>query len=136
MAGPILIGWTETSPETAGFWDGVARQELLIKQCGSCGRHLHPRRILCPNCRSDDLQWLRSAGRGTIYSYSAVYRAPTREFEVPYTNGLIELDEGVFMFGRIVGMADGEECSIGDRVKVEFGTVKPGGDRLPIYRIR
>jgi uncharacterized OB-fold protein len=133
MAGPILVGWTETSPETQGFWEGVARQELMIKRCASCSHYLHPRRIMCPDCRSDDLPWVRSIGTGTVYSYSTIYRAPTEEFQVPYTNGLVLLDEGVYMFGRIVGTEP--ECSIDDRVQVEFASVKPDGDPLPVYRV-
>ena len=55
MIGPYELGLTETSPETAGFWEGVASGELRIKRCANCGRHLHPRRIFC----------LRSAARTT-----------------------------------------------------------------------
>ena len=134
LAGPILIGWTETSPETAGFWEGVRSHRLRVKRCRSCGRHLYPRRILCPACHSDELDWIDSTGLGTIYSYSTIHRAPTREFEVPYTIGIVELDEEVYMFGRIVNDGPGE-CSIGDRVEVRFAPVKPGGEELPVYQV-
>lgn len=132
--GPIMIGLSETSPETTGYWDGVRRGELMIKRCGGCQRYLYPRRIFCPACSSDDLEWVRSPGSGEVYTFSTVYRAPTRDFEVPYTNGIVRLDEGVYMFGRLVGK-DHEQIAIGDRVDVDFEEVRPGEGILPVYRV-
>jgi uncharacterized protein len=135
MIGPYEVGLTETSPETAGYWEGVAAGELRIKRCANCGRHLHPRRIFCPQCSSHDLQWLKASGEGVVYTFSTVHRAPSAEFEAPYTNGIVELAEGVHLFGRLIGK-DHAQIAIGDAVTVEFGPVRPGGDRLPLYRVR
>lgn len=134
MVGPYEVGLTETSPETTGFWEGVGRGQLMVKRCAGCGTWLHPRRILCPNCRSDALEWRRSAGTGTVYSFSTVYHPPSSAFAAPYTNGLIELDEGPFLFGRILADAE-EDIAVGSRVSVEFGPVVEGGDVLPLYRL-
>jgi uncharacterized OB-fold protein len=132
--GNVMIGLTETSPETAGYWQGVMRHELMIKVCMHCHRYLYPRRLLCPECGSEALEWLRAKGTGTVYTFSTVYRAPSDDFETPYSNGLIELDEGVHVFGRLIGKAH-ELISIGDRVQVEFGELRPSGGVLPVYRI-
>ena len=103
MIGPYELGLTETSPETAGFWEGVASGQLRIKRCANCGRHLHPRRIFCPQCSAPDLEWLTASGEGTVYTFSTVYRSPSPEFEAPYTNGIVQLAEGVHLFGRLIG---------------------------------
>jgi uncharacterized protein len=132
--GPIMIGLAETSPETAGYWEGVGRRELMIKKCGECGRFLYPRRIFCPACTSDDLPWVRANGTGEVYTFSTVHRAPTRDFAVPYTNGIVRLDEGVHLFGRLVGK-DHEAIAIGDRVTVDFEEVRAGDGVLPVYRV-
>jgi len=134
MIGPYEVGLTETSPETVEFWAGVARGELLVKECRSCGALLYPRRILCPHCMSDDLGWRRCVGSGTVYSFSTIYHVPNDLFEAPYTNGIIELDEGPFLFGRILSETI-EEIVVGARVHVEFGPVIEGGDVLPQYRV-
>jgi uncharacterized OB-fold protein len=134
MMGPYQVGLTETSPETAGYWSGVARGELMIKLCTSCGRRLYPRRMFCPECASDALDWVVAGGGGHVYTFSTIYRAPSSELEVPYTNGIVELDEGVHLFGRLVGK-DHERIRIGDRVQVEFASVVPGEDPLPVYRV-
>jgi hypothetical protein len=134
MIGPYEVGLTETSPETSGYWDGVGRGELMIKRCADCGRHLHPRRIFCPNCTSNDLADLKAAGTGVVYTFSTVYRAPSEEFEPPYTNGIVELDEGVFLYGRLIG--EPGAISVGARVEVGFEPVRAGGQVLPVYRVR
>jgi uncharacterized OB-fold protein len=135
VIGPFEVGLTETSPETAGYWEGVRRRELMIKHCTVCGRHLYPRRIFCPNCRSSELEWVKARGTGRVYSFSTIYRAPDREMEVPYTNGIVELDEGVYLFGRLVGK-EHEAIAIGDEVAVEFQTLVEGEGDLPVYRLR
>lgn len=135
MIGPYEVGLTETSPETGAYWDGVRRGELMIKHCQDCGRYLHPRRIFCPQCMSNQLADVRSNGSGVVYTFSTVYRAPSAEFEAPYTNGIVELDEGVFLYGRLTGR-EPEAISIGARVEVDFEPVQAGGDPLPVYRVR
>lgn len=134
MIGPFEVGLTETSPETAGYWAGVADGQLRIKHCAGCGRFLHPRRIFCPECRSNDLPWFTSSGSGVVYSFSTIHHPPSPEFVGPYTNGIIELSEGVFLFGRIVEAA-GREVAIGDPVRVAFRTVVVGGDVLPVFEV-
>ena len=64
-----------------------------------------------------------------------VYRAPRPEFdaELPYTVGLLELEEGVFFFSRILPPPGGE-VSIGAKVALTFREVGPSG-RLPVFQI-
>jgi uncharacterized OB-fold protein len=132
--GTILVGWTETSPETSAYWEAVRRGVLLIKQCPRCARHLHPRRLFCPDCRTNGLAWVQATGRGRVYTFSTIYRAPSPEFEIPYTNGLIQLDVGVLLFGRLL-CEDPDDIKIGDPVEVDFQPVRAGGQVLPVYRI-
>lgn len=134
IMGPYEVGLTETSPETAGYWEGVLRNELMIKHCLVCGDHLYPRRIFCPRCLDDKLEWVRASGRGTIYTFSTVYRAPDKSMEVPYSNGIVALEEGVYLFGRLIGKPD-DEIAIDDPVEVEFEVVTKGGPQLPVFRV-
>ena len=92
MAGPYQIGLYEPSPETAGFWEGLKSNQLMIKRCAACSRMHHPRRIICAPCGSSEFGWVQAIGRGSVYSFSTVYRAPRPEFdaELPYTVGLLE----------------------------------------------
>lgn len=135
--GPWQVGLTEASPETSGYWDGVASGELRIKRCSGCGKAHHPRRILCWECGSTDLAWIEASGSGAIYSFSTIHRAPDPEFQddVPYTVGIAMLDEEVPIFTRFVQDADQLDglLTIGARVRVEFRDVR--GTLLPVMRI-
>jgi uncharacterized OB-fold protein len=134
MAGPYLMGLTEVSPETEGYWNGVREGKLLIKRCTQCGTFHHPRRLFCA-CNCDVFDWVETAGTGEVYTFSTCYRAPTVEFEkdLPYTVGILKLTEGVFFFSRILPRA-GEEVRIGAPVALTFRETGPYG-MLPTYQI-
>jgi len=133
MAGDMFLGLYQPSPETTGFWQGVERNELLFKWCDPCGRHYHPRRIICPQCASTELGWKRASGAGKVYSYSEVHRAPTKEFAkgAPYTVGLVETVEGVHYFCRIIA-EKGARISVGAPAVLEFRVLE-NGYRLPVF---
>jgi uncharacterized OB-fold protein len=135
FAGDRQLGLADPTPETRGYWDGVAAGELRVRACTRCGASLHPRRIICPRCGSEDLAWRRAAGRGTIYSVSRVQRAPNAVMRaaVPYFLGIVELDEGVHLFARLDPGPGGREPSIGMRVEVRFARLESGVE-LPVFR--
>jgi uncharacterized OB-fold protein len=136
MVGPIQIGHAEPSPETAGYWDGIREEKLMIKRCGGCGRNHHPRRIICQYCDSDRFEWFEVAGNATVYSYSTVYRAPSEEFvkELPYTVGIVELAEGVHIFSRIKA-PEGREPRVGEAATLTFQETGNWG-RLPAFVVK
>lgn len=132
MAGPFFVGLYQPSPETVGFWEGVRAGELRLKDCRACGRLWHPKRIVCTECGSADLGWKASPGTGTVYSFSEVHRAPTPAFaaSVPYTLGLVRLDEGVHLFSRL--FAEPGPVAIGAAVRVDFRVLEMG-QRMPVF---
>ena len=135
MAGPYQLGLYEPSPETVGFWEGLKANKLMIKRCAGCGKHAHPRRLFCTACNSDKLNYVQASGKGSVYTFSTVYRAPRPEFdaEVPYTVGLLELQEGVYFFSRILPPVGGE-VKIGASARLRFQETGPSG-KLPAFQI-
>lgn len=131
-AGEMQLGIYQPSPETVGFWEGVAAGELRIRHCEDCGADLHPRRIVCPECSRTRLSWKRASGGGSVYSFSQVHHA-TGVFQaaVPYIVGIVRLDEGVFLFTRIVS-EDASMALVGSRVSVAFQRLEHG-DTLPVF---
>lgn len=113
-------------PETKAFWDAAAAGRLLIKKCSSCGEAYFYPRPLCPFCFSERTEWLPTSGRGTIYSYSIMRKAP-----VPYAIAYVTLAEGPTMMTNIVDCAF-EAIRIGLAVKLVF---KPtdGGPPVPMF---
>ena len=114
------------NPETQAFWDATAQGKLLIKKCNACGEgHFYPRNI-CPFCFSDQTEWQEASGRGTIYTYSVMRRAP-----VPYAIAYVELEEGPRIMTNIVD-CDLDQIKIGQAVRLVF---KPsdGGPPVPMF---
>jgi len=114
------------NPETKPFWDAASEGRLLLKKCLACGAfHYYPRAI-CPFCGSDRTEWHTASGRGSLYSYSVMRRAP-----IPYAIAYVTLDEGVTMMTNIVD-CDLDGLRIGQSVKVVFKPTE-GGAPVPMF---
>ncbi len=113
-------------PETEEFWKAAKRHELYLQRCKSCGNVIYFPRIVCPRCMSDEIEWFRASGRGTLYSYTIIRQAADPRFEqdVPYVYAIIELEEGVRMISNLVNVKF-EKIRIGMNVKVLFEDVTP-----------
>ncbi len=106
---------------TAPYWEHAARGVFALPRCEACGRrHFYPRDA-CPFCGSARIAWESASGRGEVYSFSVVHRAPSAEFkaEVPYVLAIVATEEGPHLFSRIVGVAP-DRVTIGMKVKVKM----------------
>lgn len=116
------------------YWDAAREHRLVIRKCNGCGAlHFMPR-FICPECWSEALEWVESAGKGRVHSFSIIRRAPLAAFgdKVPYVTALIELDEGPRMVTNIVG-DDALSVAIGDTVTVSFED-RGDGAMLPQFK--
>ena len=89
--------------DTRAYWAGLARGALLLQHCLDCGSVQFYQRAMCGRCLSARLEHRPASGRGTIYSFSTIYRPPSAEFkeDVPYTVVLVELKEGPRMISTL-----------------------------------
>jgi len=114
------------------FWEGIADGVLRVQRCGACGRHVFYPRAVCPYCDASELDWVDASGRGQVHSFTVVHRAPPDyRDEVPYVVALVELDEGVRMMTRIVGVEPA-----GVRVDLPVEVAIQGDPLLPYFRPR
>jgi uncharacterized OB-fold protein/acyl dehydratase len=114
------------------FWEGVAQRELRIQRCNACQRLQHPPGPMCSGCHSLDLGFVRSRGRGSVYSFVWAHHPVVPPFELPNLIALVELDEGTRIVSNLVGVAR-EAVRIGLPVEVEFAEIEPGR-WLPRFR--
>lgn len=116
------------------YWEGAAREELLLKRCTACAKLHYPPRHLCPHCWSDQHEWTKCTGKGVVYSFTVMHRAPIPEFmkRVPYVVALIDLEEGPRTMANIVG-DDALQTRIGDPVAVCY-EARAGGSKLPQFK--
>ncbi len=112
----------EINKANKAFWEGLKEEKFFIQKCNNCNEMFFPSRILCPECLSDNIEYVESKGKGILYAFTEI-RAKTPGFETPFIIGLIELDEkpGRFL-SRIV--APYESLKIGQRLKVLYEHLK------------
>ncbi len=95
---PIVNPWARP------FWDAAKEKRLVIQRCKDCDRYIFYPRIACPNCFSDNMEWVEASGKGTIYSFTVVQNNAPSAFigEMPYVVAIIKLEEGVQMLSNVV----------------------------------
>jgi len=95
---PIVNEWARP------FWEAARENKLKIQQCRDCGKHVFYPRISCPECFSENVDWVECSGRGTVYSFTVVENNPPSAFiqDLPYVVAVIRLEEGVQMLSNIV----------------------------------
>lgn len=83
-------------------WDACREGVLLVQRCRQCAAYVFIPQPCCNRCQSTELDWVASSGRGKVYSFSVVHRAPRPQFEVPYIVAVIELEEGWHMLSNVL----------------------------------
>lgn len=119
---------------TAREWREIpGRYNLKGSKCPECGKAFFPRRSMCPHCRRASIgrmEEYRVVGKGTVYSYSIVYDAPSSNRRMkPYAVGMIRTDDGVMITSQIVDV-DLDKVEIGMRVQAVLRKIDedgPGG---------
>jgi len=97
-------------PATEGlnqaFFEQCVGGTLHLQTCDACGAVRHPPRYYCPSCFSDAWSWQPSKGLGTVASWVTTHYTVDRGWvdEVPYTNVVVELEEGPRLLGAMRGM--------------------------------
>ncbi len=99
-------------------WDGCLAGELRVQRCRACGAHVFIPQPLCTACFGGTLEWVASAGHGTVYSFTIVHRAPQPAFATPYVVAIVTLDEGFEMLANLE--CEPAAAAIGMRVRVLF----------------
>ena len=117
------IASPEPTVGSEAYWEGARNGKLLLKSCTSCKKVHHYPRALCPYCFSDKLEWREASGKGKVYTYSVMRRAPE-----PYVIAYVTLDEGISMMTNIVD-CDFDKVRIDQPVKLVF---KPSENGQPV----
>ena len=96
---PVVNPWSQP------FWDAAREEKLVIQHCKDCGANIFYPRIACPQCFSDNLEWIQASGKGTVYTYTVVVSNSPSAFiaDMPFVIAIVKLEEGVQMLSNIVG---------------------------------
>ena len=85
--------------------------------------------MYCPHCLSSNLKWIKTSGKGKVYTYSTIHEYPpplvARFLPPPYNLAIIELEEGLKMLSNIVDCKP-EDIACDMKVEVVFHDVGEG----------
>jgi uncharacterized protein len=119
---------------TEPYWQAAHQRELKLPRCEACAKfHFYPRST-CPHCGSSKLAWQAVSGKGEVYSFTVVHRAPSKGFaeQVPYAVAVIALAEGPHLMTRLT-QVQVDAVTIGMRVEVDFER-QDEETTLPVFR--
>ena len=103
------------NPCARPFWEATRQGRLMLPHCLDCQAVFFYPRLFCPECHSDQLDWVQASGRGTLYSYTVVQSNSPSPFlaDIPYVVAIVKLEEGVQMCTNIVdGPPDELKCDM------------------------
>ena len=94
----------EVTPESEPYWTALGEGTLSFQRCRACGNAWLPARSECPRCLAAEWDWEASSGSGRLISWVVYHTSyhPYFEDKLPYTVGVVELDEGPRLIAGII----------------------------------
>lgn len=107
--------------ENRAFWTGGAEGKLQLMRCRECSTFLHPPRLVCRKCLSENVAPEAVAGTGVVDSFTVNHQKWHPAMEVPFVIARVAIDgaPGVYLTTNIVNCPV-DAVTIGDRVRVTF----------------
>lgn len=127
---PVVNAWSKP------YWEAANENRFIIQKCSDCGKYNFIPRMVCPECFSENMDWVEASGKGTVYSYTTVLNNSPTAFmnDIPYVVAIIRLAEGPQMLSNIVE-ADPEQICCDMDVEVTFNRLNEDFN-LPVWRPR
>ena len=95
------------------FFEHLKEKRLMGSKCQECNALFIPPRPVCLQCESTNLEWVESKGEGSLETFTVIHVPPISLLDkAPYVVGIVQLDEGVSIMGRIVDVDPNEPKKI------------------------
>lgn len=110
--------------DSAPYWESAHDHALKLQRCSSCGELRFYPSLACHFCSSLEFEWVPISGRGTVFTYTVVYRGPGAPFAdlLPLVVAMVTLEEGPTMMSNVVNV-DPDEVEIGMPVQLAYEDV-------------
>ncbi len=118
------------------YEESLKQRRLTGSRCRGCGAKYLPPRPICPHCHSKDMEPVEFKGNGKLVAFTVICVPPPAmakegySREKPYCCGVVELEEGVRITARILGLdvMKPDTIKIGTPVLVEFASRPDDGE--------
>ncbi|MDD3473025.1 MAG: zinc ribbon domain-containing protein [Syntrophaceae bacterium] len=107
------------------FYEFLREGRFTTTKCKGCGAEPFPPRVMCPECYSDEMEWVDWPTVGTVIDVTEEsVGVPLGFGKPPLIHALVDLQGKRTFFVRIINCAAGELKS-GDQVKLAVFDVDP-----------
>jgi len=106
------------------FYEFLKQGRFTTTKCKDCGHEAFPPRVVCPQCLSENLEWVDLPTKGKVITFTEEVVGVPLGFDSPLIHALIDLHGKLTMFVRIVNCKAGE-LKEGDEVKLYVFPVDP-----------
>ncbi len=122
----------------------ISEGKLIGSKCRRCEAMHIPPRPVCPKCHSRETELVEMKGKGKLAAYTVItVGTPLMveegfDREHPYCSGIVELEEGVRITARILGVdvMNPDQIKIGTPVTVEYQERVHGGEKKTFLAFR
>jgi len=123
----------EKNTRISNFFKNLREGRLTTTKCKKCNELLWPPRIVCPNCHSDELEWVDLGNEGELYAFTEMRLGAPLGFvqDVPFCIGVIKI--GKLLISARIDNAKYEDLKIGDKVRLKIIELEDG---RVFYRFR
>ena len=108
------------------FFENLREKRLTTTKCAKCDKLLWPPRVICPECLSDELDWVDLGSDGKLYAFTEMRLGAPLGFvqDTPFCIGLVEI-HGLLLSARIDN-ATYDKLTIGDKVHLKIVELDDG----------
>ena len=117
------------SPYDAIMWESIAKGEMRIQRCSSCGTFRYPPGACCPNCLSVEATWEKVSGDAKIVSWATYHKQYLPAYPAPHTVVVTQLAEGP-LFVSNIDQSEAGKLALDKPLKIVYGD-HPDGYKIP-----
>ena len=99
------------------FYEHLKEGRFTTTKCKDCGTRSFPPRVVCPECYSENLEWVDLPTEGTVLTVAEQLTGVPLGFDAPLILALVDLDGEMTFICRTQNVQAGE-LKPGDRVKL------------------
>ncbi len=116
----------EKNTKISKFFDSLKEGRLTTTKCKKCGKLLWPPRIICPECLSDELEWVDLGTKGELYCFTEVRLGAPLGFvqDAPFCVGIVKT--GGLLISTRIDDSKYEDLKIGDKVQLKIVELDDG----------
>jgi uncharacterized OB-fold protein len=99
---------------------------LTTTKCKKCGKLSWPPRIVCPDCLSNELEWVDLGNEGELYAFTEMRVGAPLGFveDVPFSIGIVKI--GDLLISARIDNAKYEELKIRDKLRLKVVQLDDG----------